>query len=1394
MKKLFTFLSRANNNSVGISFNHRRVSSIYSILTLMAIMLMVPSVVRGATTTIDFVEAATAAERQAGGQTKYETRFVMSSDYTPLGNGAKVGDKLEYRWNSGSWNRSIDISRLAFLVNTAGVGNADNTGAGFYLRRTGSGSSAKAGLYAGASGNTEFAILDMKPGSSVTIYFTGGSGVYNVTQGQWFTSGQAMSVNNLGDLRIGVTQGTYISSIIINEEIAEYTITTTGNTTTFEFTKNGTLEVNDFALPYLTASFGSTNDYLVVQNLQSHMIKTTGEGAGTETLVTDQDQDWKPVAGSFYAFKPTGGGTITVEGGIQGSCVHLFVYNNGWDGANGYPYKETYYTDDDHYISFSFDVEKNKTYYICINNQDTNEHGNAFHLHKFSFKNTFHLNELAKVVDLDKDVVNGSIQLTKIEGAGGLGDHPVKVKKCTGNIKPNSVTGTIDAYGYLNITKPEFEEGTDEAGTVILTIDTQGGEAAFVVTFPYHANYGYDEATGRSHGHIWNFIDPRLSDSNIGNSWTWDNYSGYNSGTTTGILSLGQYKTPGSDLRKEADNREWTYGWTIKSSGGDITDPMYKNVWDMEGDNADMIWETEGLWFETGTNQSCIYNENDAMDGLGQPTQYWQTMTSDPDRYVGLVPEVPNVTNTQNAPSFTIPGLKDGDRVLIYMKSGEKSGSDREAIFFNIEGALDAVGTPIVSTDLYGAGGTQYHVERYEGCYHFIKDASDTPMKFTMVRGAICKLLYIQIYSGKRIDTNHVERGGNSPLLFLNDEGTAQENAAGGYYNMHYLGKGESIKAQVLTQSGNLTNNGLEASSGTFSTDKFWYFKDSRTLRPANYDKRFVQFKSTVGEFGVFRLRLMDMDFIHDNGATATTISGQGYKYVCDFADRNFTVGYREKKIYPYTWDFEDMQTYSGTKIANENEKYPETTNKYERPGWDISLWDGDGYMIIGNVEDNNNDGDIFSQNKEGFGNQLYADDVIIPETQGLWFYMDSNQSKYNRCAQITSQGLHFVNTNKDSSYDPWWNYKVVVPSVPSDGAVYLRMKRDTRVDNTDKKYSEDDGKNVLFLNTRFAWGTDSKTSLTEDTQNIYAVQENGTDYSFFQVPGTTDEWIVAVKNTTGAVNHLTFTLNGWIVKKVAVSKDEKTVNIKGYATESRGRDIDTKLTSYLTGKDFKTYLVGNPNYSDRTLTLTEVSQNSNYVLPAETGCVLFNSTDENEAKILANGFHLFVPDMHDTEKTATTTGNMLKANLEATSIPATETVNGTDYTNYILTYKYYKLDKDGKKIAGTLNTNGPEIFYRVASGGATGKTNTAYLPLPTASVDPSLATNVQNPAKFTFIFADELFGQSQGITTAVENIDVQKQIMEGSAEWYNMNGQKLNGKPTASGLYIINGKKVLVK
>jgi hypothetical protein len=46
-------------------------------------------------------------------------------------------------------------------------------------------------------------------------------------------------------------------------------------------------------------------------------------------------------------------------------------------------------------------------------------------------------------------------------------------------------------------------------------------------------------------------------------------------------------------------------------------------------------------------------------------------------------------------------------------------------------------------------------------------------------------------------------------------------------------------------------------------------------------------------------------------------------------------------------------------------------------------------------------------------------------------------------------------------------------------------------------------------------------------------------------------------------------------------------------------------------------------------------------------------------------------------------------------------------------------------------------------------------------------------------------------VVTGINDINADK---AGSNEWYNLNGQKLNGKPGTAGIYINGGRKVIVK
>lgn len=1417
MKRLFTFAT-PRCRELKSSSQCKRNSLVRMMVMAFAMMILVPSAMKGQTTTIDFGEPGTAAWQHVNGTPgNYATINMSSTDYTAIGGGAKVGNTIVYKYGN---TKTLDISRLAFLVNQNGVDNATNGhdgSAGFYLRREKINNVSQAGLFTG-SWNNRIAVLNLNIGDKVTFYGvasneagtaqnfgikyiqsvhanTGGDDIYN-NDNAWVNS-NTINITSKGDLIVQPNCDVYITSIVIvPAPRATYLISESADkkTSTFEFTGDGVLDDNDYAILNTSLSFGSTTDYLVVNDKESHMIKANG----TETLETDANHDFQPSAGCFYTFKPTATGYIDLYGTLQGNAMHVFVYQDGWiDKANNNVfYSKSFGPDEISKTSpYTFHVDKGKTYYVCINNIDNNEHSYALHVTKVVFRTEYFVDKLGVVINNVDDFADTGypISLTAVSPAGG---YHLSVKRCSANIEPSSLNAQIQ-NGWLYMSKPTFVDGTDHAGTVIWNLDAEGGSDAIVVTFPYHASYnptGYDSSV-RSYGHTWNFIDPRNSDSNIGNCLENNGYGSWLTGTTTGILSIGQDEDVNSQFHKEVEKREWVYSQRQTGTAGGFHDPYYANVYDMEGDNADMIWETEGLWFDTGTNLSCIYNEKDAYDqSLTNPLDF-AVLGTDPDRYVGLLP----VTDGKKS-SFTIPGLKDGDRVLIFMKSGEATGDN--GIFLNITGAKDALGKAINPTDLYKAGGTNWQHSRYEGCYHFIKDG-DGNMTFDMNSGSMCKLLYIRIYTGQRIVTTNIVSSATNDagrLLFMNDKGAT--DGQGSQMSLRFRGKGQHSTNQVLTYSGNLN-------AASFTGDNF---------KVTGAYSHLIDFKSKVGEIGMFRLRMNDITYEYEKS------SDQKITYVADFCDRNFTVGYRDKvDSYPYTWDFTDIQGFSSSKMDAEADNYPIAAAANDAYGyeWDISLFDAYGNMKVNTGWDPITNNLIFSPHKIGFGNQLWAGGDVIPETRGLWFYSeddsesgytsDYSSALYNDCLQITSDGIHFCNapftdSKTGKSRVAWWNYKMVVPDVPADGAVYLRMTRDDVVSDDDKTWSDIDNAYVPFVATRFQFASQSsKTQLSTDTE----VKGNG-NYAFYKVNGSDDEWILAVKNT-GSTQHLTFTLNGWVVKKVAVSTDSKTVNNLGYASESRDHEIDPELMGYMTGTGLKAYTVTEVKYDNEpgefpTVKLEAVPTGK--VIGAAThhdhnAYIIYNTdasvNDTKAVNALNNGFHLFVPDMHDKstaddpqKSVLPVSGNGLRAWLDpANQIYQTYTysdgnVSGAgegvnEYTTYVLSSK-------GENIYTHVTETGVERFRRVKAGTKPGN-NKAYLPLLTEKVKPSTGNDNTAKGMFAIVFVDEEEGTE---TTSLNGVESTVRTYD-DGSYYTLGGVKVQN-PTKKGIYIKNGKKVVIK
>lgn len=236
-------------------------------------------------------------------------------------------------------------------------------------------------------------------------------------------------------------------------------------------------------------------------------------------------------------------------------------------------------------------------------------------------------------------------------------------------------------------------------------------------------------------------------------------------------------------------------------------------------------------------------------------------------------------------------------------------------------------------------------------------------------------------------------------------------------------------------------------------------------------------------------------------------------------------------------------------------------------------------------------------------------------------------------------------------------------------------------------------------------------------------------------------------------------------VEKIGVTNIFKAISGKA-TSESRDRAIDYSQTGVFTNMGVKAYIA--TSYSDKsdvadmgTLTLSEVT-----AVPAQTGLLLYKDIADGKTNETQTSFPLFVPAVNITP---TTEQGMLKPHVVAGN------VDGSDATTlrYVFTNKYYHQGSTEQQ------TGNEYLFYRVDKSGNLAA-NKAYLELPRS----------QAAKGFVVMSFD-------GGTTAIDapNASASKASAESEDNvYYTLQGVRVNGRPTRPGVYINNGKKIIIR
>ena len=350
------------------------------------------------------------------------------------------------------------------------------------------------------------------------------------------------------------------------------------------------------------------------------------------------------------------------------------------------------------------------------------------------------------------------------------------------------------------------------------------------------------------------------------------------------------------------------------------------------------------------------------------------------------------------------------------------------------------------------------------------------------------------------------------------------------------------------------------------------------------------------------------------------------------------------------------------------------------------------------------------------------ASNTTLPELRGLLFNLVKNYS--NRFQIVCEKGLEtkgntYLFLNGGTHY-------VTIQSVPAKAMVYI----------------EHNGSNEMFnLNTL---GVDSLKTITNSNNNYVSVYRLG-----------------------DKAKDLTFCVQNCKLYRIAVVKDNKTIGspdkdyIK-YATYSQSYPVDYNLNKSLNGTEVTAYSVSTNYQSDATfVNFTELPNNQS---ASDEGVILKTSGN------LGESHPIFTTDVNTTPKKPASNA-LVGTGDEATKF---DDAKKDGCQNYILTTRYFHLDKDENQSGGVIDGT-QQCFYKWVRGDA--KRNFAYLQLK----------NPSNANAKTVIYLDWF-----GDTTGIHDMTAPSQVTSGKT-YYTLDGRKVTS-PTQKGIYIINGKKIIIK
>lgn len=831
----------------------------------------------------------------------------------------------------------------------------------------------------------------------------------------------------------------------------------------------------------------------------------------------------------------------------------------------------------------------------------------------------------------------------------------------------------------------------------------------------------------------------------------WDFYSNQLTLTPKGLLgdtpqAIGDATTTNAESAVY-DKNNWKYKYkSYKYEDGKLTyyqEPLYAYAFPVDGDNALLIQETAGLQFTCDAEKFGIQNRADNM-------------------------HYRNVKFASGS-TLTIPKLKKNQYVMIYWDpyaGGEgKSGST-----FKATNVMDLEGREVnktfvttgIASDWYnpsdGVGTEPWGATSFQ-----VKEDGD--VTFTIADNGwndIVKIVVDNTYDTPfRIATNNYVAGQGFQ---------GKKICSANHNNMLLAGEGIRVSGYPQeTRSLSAATPDFKITHGADLVEKEDIVEYSKGGVPYNL----IKLTAKAGMHGnVLVTQTIYGNVLNDAGKVDAST-----RYAFEKSEAWLVVGDVTQQIYPHTWDF----TKYNCNWKNESDGNTKATQIVRSGCYTPGDW-GDG-NDTGNGFGVQSVSGYWSGSSDHWKDGLYKDVTVsapaidkplfangselsykgksLKETAGLGIILSDNNLTGGAITETNNANIFTANSNINFGEDRW-------------GTTCLTLSGDDAI-----KIPNVNVGMYIFLHCNQAEG--SKLSVTSSAGDD-AIQQGweNNDALIHQFNPKDGVWVFKV-NKAGDV----------IVKglsqiyHIAVTDQVKTFSKVGKATESRDCFIDYSQSGVYTKNSLTAYHAKSSAQYDKQKNIINLEKID--VMKANVaGLLLYNDykatvngkeVTEHESKfdvpLFAPAVNIEASEFGKNEHNEQVSSPLKAHVTESIMDPSDANVNRFIFTNVV----YDRNDASETKREKDLG------FYIVRKQG-TMNANQAYLELPTSLF------NTTSAAKQYVRLA---FEDINDTPTGIDSVPTDTLPRLESGVYYTLNGVRLASKPQQKGIYILNGKKVVI-